>query len=145
MGSLTDFAAGFVLSLLVAACGEGKAEPPKESRAGRLGESLTLGVGESVRVEDVDLTIAFQEVASDSRCPKDVTCIQAGEAVVLLALGTEAGEKAVLELGVPPGGSSIEASFHDIRITIVELIPQKESGKPIDPATYVATVKVSRA
>jgi hypothetical protein len=37
------------------------------------------------------------------------------------------------------------ASFQAFRITIFELNPQKESGKPIDPATYVATVRVNRA
>jgi len=145
MGCLAILAARLVLSFVMAACGEGEAEPPTAARVSRLGESFTLRVGEAVRVEDADVTVTFKEVASDSRCPKDVTCIQAGEAVVHLAVVSEAGEKAVLELGVPPGGSSMAASFQAFRITIFELNPQKESGKPIDPATYVATVRVNRA
>ena len=145
MGSLAIVAARLVLSFVMAACGEGEAEPPTAARVSRLGESFTLRVGEAMRVEDADVTVTFKEVASDSRCPKDVTCIQAGEAVVHLAVVSEAGEKAVLELGVPPGGSSMAASFQAFRITIFELNPQKESGKPIDPATYVATVRVNRA
>ncbi len=129
----------------MAACVEGEAEPPMAAVEARLGESFTLRMGEAVRVEDADVTVTFKEVVSDSRCPKDVTCIQAGEAVVHLAVGSEAGQSAVLELDVPPEGSSMAASFDTLLITIVELNPQKESGKPIDPSAYVATVKVSRA
>jgi GWxTD domain-containing protein len=114
-----------------------------ETRAVRLGESFRLRVGEAARVEDAGITVTFQKVVSDSRCPKDVTCIQAGEAVVLLALDTEGGRSSVLELAVPPGGSSPAATFESLRIAVVELQPQKESRRPIDPAAYVATLRVS--
>jgi hypothetical protein len=116
---------------------------PGENRAGRLGEPFTLRVGESVAVEDAGVTVSFEKVARDSRCPKDVTCIRAGEAVVHLAVAS--GEaKAILELEVPPGGESPAARFQDLLVTIQELQPQKESRKPIDRSAYVAKVRVSR-
>jgi tetratricopeptide (TPR) repeat protein len=114
-----------------------------ETRAVPLGESFSLRVGEAARVEDAGITVTFQKVLSDSRCPKDVTCIQAGEAVVSLALDAEEGRSAVLELAVPPGGSSPEATFASLRVAVIELQPQKDSRKPIDPASYVATLRVS--
>lgn len=131
MGSFALHAAGIVISLLMAAA--------------RLDESLTLRLGESARVEDFDLTVSFAEVSSDSRCPKDVNCIQAGEAVIQLELRTDAGERAVIELTVPPGGSSVAKSFGAFLVTVVELHPEKESDKTIDPSAYRATVKISRA
>jgi len=127
--------------LLLAACGKSAAGAPEA----RLGEPFPLRVGESASVEGVDLAIELVEVASDSRCPKDVTCIQAGEAVVRLALRSAGGESAELELAVPPGGSSRAESFGDFRIAIVKLDPEKESAKRIDPASYVATVTVRRS
>jgi GWxTD domain-containing protein len=114
-----------------------------ETRAVPLGESFSLRVGEAARVEDAGITVTFQKVLSDSRCPKDVTCIQAGEAVVSLALDAEEGRSAVLELAVPPGGSSPEATFASLRVAVIELQPQKDSRKAIDPASYVATLRVS--
>ncbi len=114
-----------------------------ETRAVRLGESFRLRVGEAAKIEDAGITVTFQKVPSDSRCPKDVTCIQAGEAVVLLGLDPEGGRSAGLSLAVPPGGSSPEATFASFRVAVLELQPQKESRKSIDPAAYVATLRVS--
>jgi hypothetical protein len=116
----------------------------QESEA-RLGESFTLGISQSKRVEATDLTVSFQEVSSDSRCPKDVNCIQAGEALIQLALRSGAGERVVIELTVPPGGSSATKSFGAFLITIVELDPQTISTQEIDPSSYVATIKIVRA
>jgi len=143
MGCQAILAAGVVLSFVAASGNEGKAARPVEPRSVRLGESFSLRVGEAARVEDAEVTVTFQEVSSDSRCPKDVNCIQAGEALVLLALDSEAGRSAVLEFAVPPDGESPASSFEALRVAIVELHPQKESTKPIDPSTYVARVRVS--
>lgn len=46
-----------------------------------------------------DKTIRFKEVISDSRCPKDVTCVWAGEAKVLIEIfenGKRMSEKLVV-------------------------------------------------
>lgn len=144
MGSRAIFAIGLALSFPMTSGTMEKAEPPKEPRAVRLGDSFSLRVGEAANVEDADVTVTFQQVESDSRCPKDVNCIRAGEAVVLLALA-RAGRSAVLELEVPPGGSSAASSFESLLVTVVELEPQKDSRKSIDPSAYVATVKISPA
>jgi hypothetical protein len=108
-------------------------------------ESLTLRVGESARVEATDLTVSFEEVSSDSRCPKDVNCIQAGEAVIQLAVRTGADERTLLEFAVPPGGGSAAKSFKSFRVTVVELHPERLSTHSIESSDYVATVKISIA
>ena len=38
-------------------------------------------LGETIQIENID--IEFVELVSDSRCPKEVNCIRAGEAIVL--------------------------------------------------------------
>ncbi len=46
-----------------------------------LSEPFTVEAGEAVRIADGSVTVRFDEVVSDNRCPVDVTCVQAGEAV----------------------------------------------------------------
>ena len=41
-----------------------------------------LVYGETLQINDIE--IKFVQVLSDSRCPKNVTCVRAGEAVVLV-------------------------------------------------------------
>lgn len=129
-------AARLATSLALAAC----VEVGQES----LDESFTLRVGEITRVESAGIEIKFEEVVSDSRCPRDVNCIRAGEAVVRLSVEAGAGQNEPLQLKVPPAGSD-SARFRDLLITILELNPQTESGKRIDPSAYEARVRVSRA
>jgi hypothetical protein len=136
MGALHFFAAA-AFALLV-----GKCEP---AGGARLGEAFTLEMGGAVRIEEADLMIEFSEVGSDSRCPKDVNCIQAGEALVELSVDAGAGDPVILEFSVPPGGASPAAKFQDLVVTVLELEPQKESEKTIDPSSYVAKVKVVRS
>ena len=47
-------------------------------------EPFSLAVGETVTADGTDLSLTFAAVPRDSRCPRDVTCIVAGEAVVVL-------------------------------------------------------------
>jgi len=126
---------GLVAFLALVAC----AELGQES----LDESFTLRVGETARVENAGIEIQFEQVVSDSRCPRDVTCIRAGEAVVRLSVEA-GGTQEPLQLKVPPAGSG-RARYRHLVITIEALDPQTESGKRIDPSAYEATVRVSRA
>jgi hypothetical protein len=136
MGAFPFFAVAAAFAILLGNC-----EPPPGAR---LGEPFPLEIGGAVRIEEGDLTVKFEEVASDSRCPRDVNCIQAGEAMVQLSI-TAGDDKAILELAVPPGGSSPAAKFQELLVTVLELEPQPESEKSIDPSSYVAKVKVVRA
>lgn len=43
-----------------------------------LGEDFVLPFGETAIIEDVGLQLTFTEVAKDSRCPADVTCVWSG-------------------------------------------------------------------
>ncbi len=47
-------------------------------------EIAQLGVGDIMDIDEV--SIEFVELIADSRCPKEVNCIRAGEAEVLVAV-----------------------------------------------------------
>ena len=77
---------------------------------------------------------------SSARCPKDVLCIVAGEATVVLVV-MAGGEATKLTFKVPPGGSD-EQRVEDYRVTILKLDPEVESGKVIEPSSYIAEIVV---
>ena len=106
-------------------------------------EPFSLAMGETVTADGTDLSLTFAAVARDSRCPRDVTCIVAGEAVVILEarLG---GEETELSFKVPPGGGGKdEQELDGFTIIVVELEPETNSTTKIDTSDYVATVVVT--
>ena len=104
-------------------------------------ESFSLAVGETASVEGTDLSLSFVTVERDSRCPKDVSCIVAGEAVVVFGARAD-GEDSELIFKVPPGGED-EQTFSGFTIAIVKLEPEMDSKTKIDASDYVATVVVT--
>jgi hypothetical protein len=44
-----------------------------------LGQEFSLGIGQTAQIGSEQLTIRFNGIAGDSRCPTGVTCIWAGE------------------------------------------------------------------
>lgn len=107
-------------------------------------ESFSLAVGETVTVDGMDVSLTFADVPRDSRCPRDVNCVVAGEAIVVFEART-GGRETELTFKVPPGGPGTKAEqvFDRFTITIVGLEPQTDSTKKIDASDYVATVVVT--
>lgn len=61
--------------------------------------SVSSFVGFQQKVDFEDYQVKFKKVVSDSRCPKDVMCVRAGEAKVLLSIykkGTFIKDKEVI-------------------------------------------------
>lgn len=67
-----------------------------------LGQEFSLAIGQTVKITGEELVIEFVDVAEDSRCPRDVTCIQAGRAVCALRFtsGGEVTEQDIIEPGL---------------------------------------------
>jgi hypothetical protein len=115
------------------------AHPSQPSRP--LGQPFELHAGTSVTVDD-GLRVMFERVRSDSRCPLDALCIQAGEAIVVLTLSQPAVAQAERELRTTPAFS--EASYLAYAIKLVALAPYPRSTQQIRPEEYVATLMVDR-
>ena len=106
-----------------------------------LDQRVTLARGETGVLEGSTVRVQFVAVTSDSRCPGDAVCIQAGEAVVQFRT-IDAGAAADYELRTEPSRAS--ATQRGLRITLVELQPYPFVSKPIQPDDYRATVVVTR-
>jgi phage shock protein E len=115
------------------------AHPSQPSRP--LGQPFDLKAGTSAVLTD-GLRLTFERVRTDSRCPLDALCIQAGEAIVVLTLAQSAAAPVEQELRTTPAFS--EASYLSYVVKLVALAPYPRSTQPIRPEEYVATLTVDR-
>lgn len=86
--------------------------------------------------------VGFTQVFEDSRCPQDVTCVWAGQAV----LGVELGETDPQEIRItsqPNAGPDASAEYGDYVIAVVGLQPYPHSERSIAPDDYVVTLVVT--
>jgi hypothetical protein len=115
------------------------AHPSQPSRP--LGQPFDVKTGTSVALTD-GLKLTFDRVRTDSRCPLDAICIQAGEAIVVLTLSQSSAASFERELRTTLAFS--EASYLSYVIKLVALAPYPRSTQQIRPEDYVATLTVER-
>jgi hypothetical protein len=108
-----------------------------------LGETVQLLPGGSVTISDTDLSIIFQEVVEDSRCPKDVQCVWAGQVIVRLGVSTgeqQAVSDVLMGLNGPPDApNQVQVGNYTIELLMVEPYP---TSQPV-PIPPVVTLIVS--
>jgi hypothetical protein len=123
---------------LAAACDEKNPAGP----AVPLDQRFVVRPGEVAAIEGTALQVRFEAVSSDSRCPIDAICIQAGDAVVAIRL-FDAGRSSSHALHTTdPSRRSV--TYRDVRIELLELQPYPVSSRPTDPAAYRATLRATR-
>jgi len=93
-------------SLLLAACAR---MPLAAAQSVPLGQTFPLKVGQSITVEADGLEVVFERVVSDSRCPRGVQCIRAGEATISVAAEKAPAARAAIELRTV--ASAAEAAY----------------------------------
>jgi hypothetical protein len=114
---------------------------PKVKRAA-LGQEFKLRVGEQVLIKETGLKISFQSVAEDSRCPKSVDCIWAGNGKVVVHVSGNRRKAADVELNT--GLDPKEKRFQGYDIKLVSLDPYPEKPGKIKSSDYVLTLVVNK-
>lgn len=111
-----------------------------------LDKNFVLSVGQEVSTADGKLKIKFVSVAEDSRCPKGVNCIWAGNARVVLQVGKNNGAGVKLELNTSPreGASAGGGAHGQYLIKLVEVAPYPVAEQPVKPRSYAVTLVVSK-
>ena len=107
-----------------------------------LDKEFSLGVGESAIISQHGITIKFKWVDDDSRCPMDVLCIWAGNAVVVLELKESNRNEQSIKLNTFLNPKSIE--YSDLIIELKELTPYPKSSEKISADDYVAKLIVKK-
>jgi hypothetical protein len=130
---------GIVVVVLAAACVRA---PLSATQSVAIGESFALKIGQSVMFAGEGLELAFETVVSDSRCPRGVQCIRAGEATIRIAVEKAPNARASIELRTTPSES--EASYSPYSIRLLNVNPYPDANRRIQPEEYEATLVVTR-
>jgi hypothetical protein len=128
-----------ILALLLAvapsACG---AASPTQPKPVDLDSEFTLAPDERAATRDDAIQVRFVEVTEDSRCPKDVQCVWAGEVKVRLTVRRGAGAEEEQTLT-----EREELALDTRRLTLVRVDPYPVSTQKIAKKDYRATFKVT--
>lgn len=101
-------------------------------------EEFELRVGESARLVGHNTVITFEAVRQDSRCPVDVTCVWAGNAVVILRLGASQRDTALeLNTTLEPKHAPVDGLELELR----SLEPVPRSGQSPSSRDYRARLR----
>lgn len=139
-----------VVVALTAACASQPTEigrlPAPELAAAHVrpndGEDFRLRVGEIAASEDEKFFVTFRAVASDSRCPTDVTCVWSGNAEVVI--GTAAAGERWVPRTLNTAGDTIEVIVGDHAVRLIDVDPEPRSGEAIPPASYSVLLRITR-
>jgi hypothetical protein len=104
------------------------------------GRDFDVALGQEARVRGTSISIRFVEVSNESRCPSDVQCVWAGNAVVKLSLAASGAASSGASLNTTLEPRSVV--FAGYRVTLTSLRPYPRSGTTIPQAAYVATLEV---
>jgi hypothetical protein len=123
------------LSMMTGCSGKSPATPSPVSR------DVTLAPGQTVNLSEAAISLHFEGVTGDSRCPADALRIQGGDALVRIEVIPVNGRRQPYDLHT---GDMKPVRHGDLTISLVELSPYPFSSHPISPGDYRATLRVVR-
>jgi hypothetical protein len=111
------------------------------SPGGPVDRRSVLAPGEVAVISEAGITLRFDRVLGDSRCPADAVCIQGGDATVRIVVQSFGAAPVSYDLHT---GGMTPARHRDLTIALETLSPYPFSGRRIQPGDYRATVRVTR-
>lgn len=129
-----------VASVVFSVCGDPQPFDPSAQAA--LDEPFALRVGRSAGISGTPLSVRFDQVAEDSRCPSDVACVWSGNARVLITAVAD-GRLRQMELntGLEPRDGVVAP--YVVRLEALQPIPSTSST--VAAEEYVATFRVTES
>ena len=113
----------------------------QESRGPYLGEEFELAVHQTAQITAEDISVTFEQVLEDSRCPIDVTCIWAGIAEVSLRVAVSGHERELILSTSSPENSAV---FENHTFWLIRVRPVPRANQNIDSSAYFVTVRVDK-
>lgn len=114
----------------------------REQRVIVLTQEFKLKIGESAEARREGLKVEFDSVADDSRCPKGVTCVWAGNAKILLKVKKDSGQPENVELNTNINPKTFRYLEYELRLK--ELKPYPEANATIKSSEYEVTLTVHK-
>ena len=108
----------------------------------QLDTEFELAVDQAALLESENLKVTFWDVIEDSRWPVDVTCVQAGQARVVLQVSQSGQTLGEVILSTTLDGNDESVGAYSIRLIKVEPVPI--STRRIDISEYRLTLLVTK-
>ena len=148
MKSIFGLSLACLLSLLAACAPSATPTPePTVTPAGAtLDHPFALHVGQSITLAAEGLTVRFDGVSEDSRCPAEVACVWSGRASLSVMIKQTNQPELTQTLSTRSTPVHTEQLIYlAYQLTLVEVKPLPEkSGTAILPDQYTATFKITR-
>ncbi len=104
----------------------------------KVDQEFTLKVGQSARSEDSGFKITFASVKEESRCPKGVTCVWAGNAKILVEISKDAAGSTSFELNTNINPRS--GRYLGYELSLDKLDPYPKADEQLKQSQYEATL-----
>jgi hypothetical protein len=105
-------------------------------------QRVAVKINHESAVRRTGLKIKFIDLVEDSRCPKDVECVWAGNAKIKVRVSKN-GRSKVIELN--SNSKTADNTFAGYELTLTKLTPERHSNVKINGKEYVAEIKVERS
>ncbi len=106
---------------------------------------FVLAGGQQVTVADSALTVRFDRVLEDSRCPAQVDCVWAGQARIALVVQSGGAPPQTVELSTYPAsdatGPTAGVGMHSVTLRALDPYPQSPQDSPA-LQDYRATISI---
>jgi hypothetical protein len=139
---MTRYIALVALTLTVAACASSNTptEPVVYSQA-EAADSVSIRVGQTALVGG--LKIRFHAVESDSRCPSDVVCVWAGDAIANFVVEQNCECRSVAyDMLLHSTLQPKSGVAYGYRVELLHLAPYPVSTSSIKPDAYTAWLRI---
>ena len=103
--------------------------------------NFKVSYGKEVKVKD--LKVKFDSLVDDSRCPKDVTCVWAGDAKIVVSVRRGNSKASSMELHTN-GQFAQTGKYQQYVIKLVALDPYPRTSVKAKPGDYVATLLITK-
>ncbi len=129
----------------VACAGSGGAvgsNNPVGTKVVAVDQDFDLAPGGTGTIDSGALTLTFDKVAEDSRCPTGVQCVWAGNGTVMLTVAPSGASKYSVQLNTTLDPHAATAGPY--QIGLVGLKPYPKQGSTIPPKSYIVTLRITR-
>jgi len=118
------------------------AQQPRKAEMIRLGQEFELKINQEAAIVGEGLSVVFESVVEDSRCPEGVDCIWSGNAKIRIKSSKQKHAPAPIELNtnVEPKSSS----YLDYEIKLVAVKPRPKADKPVQSNEYKAALIITK-
>jgi hypothetical protein len=113
---------------------------PSGNRCFTLGDTLTLSYREIAENTQSRISIEFDSVLEDSRCPEGLMCFWEGNAR-LSFLFKEPDGRHRFALNTYSGFTR-DTLISDYRISLIAVLPHRQNGQEVDQKDYMAVIKI---